>query len=116
VYTLFARPGAFTRYILASPTLYVGNGLFFDLEADYAAENDDLPVHLFFGAGTEEASEYIIAAHGCLSSTVRMVEMLSLRGYPSLRMKMQIFQGESHATIIHPVLRWGVASVWGDEV
>ena len=51
-YTLFTRPGAFARYICGSPALNSSNHRIFELEQEYAAKNADLPVSVFFGAGS----------------------------------------------------------------
>jgi predicted alpha/beta superfamily hydrolase len=115
-HALFARPGAFKRYICGSPALYACNDSAFRLEERYAAAHDDLPAHVFFGAGGAEITEPMINGFGCVSSLARMAEILSFRGYPSLRMKVKIFPGESHATARPLTLRWGVRSVWGEEI
>jgi ferri-bacillibactin esterase len=115
-FSLFARPGAFSRYICGSPPFYVRNHEIFKMEERYAAEHDDLDAHVFFGAGEQEAVEDRIAAIGCLSSMIRLAETLSFRGYPSLRMTVRVFERESHTTMLAPLLKWGVRTVWGDEI
>lgn len=115
-YSLFTRPGAFTRFICGSPPLYVAERAIFRLEERYARTHDDLAADVFFAAGDAEATEYLIAALGCVSSMVRLVEILSTRGYARLRTTMKIFHGESHGTMLPPLLRWGVPAVWGPEI
>lgn len=115
-YTLFSRPEAFVRYICGSPALNRGNFHIFQLEERYAAEHADLPVHVFFGAGEAEMSEYLLSGEGIVSSMARMVETLSIRDYPSLRLQAKIFPGESHDTVLPHVLSWGVRSVWAESL
>jgi predicted alpha/beta superfamily hydrolase len=115
-HTLFTRPDAFARYILGSGALHVCDGLIFELEKRYAAEHDDLPATIFIAAGEEEVTEPLIAAFHCASSTMRLAETLSLRTYPSLKMTVKIFPGESHQTLLPLLLRWGVRTLWGDAV
>jgi predicted alpha/beta superfamily hydrolase len=115
-YALFARPGAFAKYICGSPALYLSNGAIFKLEEQYAAEHDDLPADVFFGAGDAEITEPLIAGYGCVSSMAKMAETLSFRGYPSLRLTVKIFPGEIHQTAMHSVLVWGVRSLWSDAI
>jgi predicted alpha/beta superfamily hydrolase len=110
-YALFARPGGFARYICGSPALYNSHNAIFDLEARYAAEHDDLRAHVFFAAGEAEITQPLINACGCMSSMAKMAETLSFRGYPSLRLTVKIFPGESHG-ILPLLLRWGVPAVW----
>jgi predicted alpha/beta superfamily hydrolase len=115
-HALFARPGAFSRYICGSPSLNVGNYKVFEMEQEYAAEHDDLPAHVFLGAGENEITEDVFSGVGIVSSMVRLAETLSVRGYPSLRLTVKIFPGESHGTTWQPVLSWGVRSVWADKI
>lgn len=115
-FSIFARPGAFARYICGSPALYSCNHRVFDLEEQYAAEHDDLPAHVFLGAGEGELTEHLISAWGCASSMAKLAETLSFRGYPSLRLTVKVFAGETHPTMLAPLLSWGVRSVWGDEI
>jgi predicted alpha/beta superfamily hydrolase len=115
-FSLFARPGAFSRYICGSPPLYNCNYAVFDLEQEYARTHKDLPAHVFFGAGEAELVEPRIAAYGAVSSMMRMAETLSFRSYPALQMTVKIFPGESHLTMLPPLISWGVRAVWGDEI
>jgi predicted alpha/beta superfamily hydrolase len=114
-FSLFARPGAFKRYILGSGALYTGNGAIFDLEATYAAEHDDLPAHVFLAAGDGEITEPVLSSFGLVSATARLAETLTSRGYPSLRLTMKVFPGETHQTMFPLLLSWGVRTVWGDN-
>jgi len=113
---LLSRPEAFARYICGSPSLYSGDYTVFQLEEGYAATHDDLPARVFFGAGEGEITQHLISALGIVSGMVRLVETLSFRTYPSLDLTVKIFPGESHATMLVPLLSWGVRSVWGDEI
>jgi predicted alpha/beta superfamily hydrolase len=113
-YSLFARPGAFAKYICGSPALGVSGGAIFAAEEEYAATHDDLPAAVFFGAGDAEMTEPLIPGYGIVSSMGKLVETLSIRGYPSLRLTAKIFPGERHATAMHSVLSWGVRSLWSD--
>jgi uncharacterized protein len=115
-YAIFARPQAFARYICGSPALNRGNYHIFDLEEQYAREHTDLPAEVFFGAGEAEMTQYLLSGEGIVSSMARMVETLSIRGYPSLGLHARIFPAESHDTVLPNVLSWGVRSVWGDTI
>jgi predicted alpha/beta superfamily hydrolase len=115
-YSLFARPGAFAKYILGSGALWQANGAIFDLEERYAAEHDDLPAQVFIATGEAEVTEPFIDASGLASSTIRLAETLGFRRYPSLRLTVKVFPGESHGTMFPHLLGWGVRTVWGDLV
>jgi predicted alpha/beta superfamily hydrolase len=113
-FALFARPGAFLRFICGSPALYNSHSAIFDLEERYAAEHDDLPAHVFFAAGEAEITQPLINAVGCVSSMVKMAETLSFRGYPSLDLRVRILRDETHG-LLQPLLRWGIPAVWADD-
>jgi len=115
-YSLFARPAAFAKYIACCPVFGASNGAIFSLEEEYAAEHDDLPASVFFGAGEAEITQPLISGYGVVSSTAKLAETLTVRGYPSLRLTVRIFPGETHASVVHSAVGWGVRSVWGDAV
>jgi hypothetical protein len=60
--------------------------------------------------------EPLIDAFGAVSSTAKMAETLSFRGYPSLRLTVKIIPGETHATMLPHLISSGVRSLWGDAV
>jgi predicted alpha/beta superfamily hydrolase len=109
-YSLFARPGGFTRFICGSGSL----DCVWPLEERYAAEHDDLPAHVFLAAGEGEPTDHL--GWNNVSSIARLAELLSIRKYPSLDLTLRIFPGETHKTMLGPLLSWGVRSVWGDEL
>jgi len=114
VYAIFARPAEFAKYICGSPPLYSGNSILFEMEERYATAHDDLAAHIFLGAGEAEIAE--TSAWGCVSSMVKMAELLFLRAYPSLKLDVKIFPGETHGTALLPLINWGVKAVWGDKI
>ncbi len=109
-YSLFARPGGFTRYICGSGSL----DCVWPYEERYAAEHDDLPAHVFLAAGEGEPQDHL--GWNNVSSIARLAELLSIRKYPSLELTLKIFPGETHKTMLGPLFSWGVRSVWGDEL
>jgi predicted alpha/beta superfamily hydrolase len=113
VYALLTQPQAFRRYIAASAALSYCDGMLFDIEAQYAAEHDDLAAQLFLGVGGHEMTENHLL--GCLSSTAQMVEILSFRDYPSLQLTAKIFAEDTHATSRSPTMAHGVRAVWGER-
>jgi predicted alpha/beta superfamily hydrolase len=113
-YALFARPGAFRRYICGSPNLYMCSNRVFELEAEYASTHNDLAADVFLAAGEGELTEEIIAPWGCVSSMAKLAETLSMRRYPSLRLEARVLHDETHATIWPPLITHGVHSVWRD--
>jgi predicted alpha/beta superfamily hydrolase len=115
-YALFARPGAFRRYIIASPSSNAADKAAFRLEAEYAAANTDLKADVFFGAGEQEIGKLNLAAWGIVSAPVLMAETLLLRQYPSLRVTTRIFSGKDHLTVLPDVIAEGVRAVWAQDL
>ena len=111
-YALFARPGAFRRYIIGSPSSNAVDRAAFRLEADYAAAHSDLKADVFFGAGEREIGKLSLAAWGIVSAPVLMAETLLLRQYPSLKVTTRIFPGKDHSSVIADVIGEGIRAVW----
>jgi len=111
-YALFARPGAFGRYIIGSPSSNAVDRAAFRLEADYAATHTDLKAEVFFGAGEREIGKLSLAAWGIVSAPVLMAETLVLRQYPSLKVTTRIFPGKDHSSVIADVIGEGIRAVW----
>jgi predicted alpha/beta superfamily hydrolase len=115
-FALFARPGAFSSYIIGSPSLYGSNQKVFKLEEEYAAGHDDLKANIFFGGSSSEIVNQVAASWSLIGSMVRLAELLALRNYPSTKVTLKLFPDESHLTVIPSVLLWGIRTVWADKV
>lgn len=64
-FTLFTKPGDFTKYILCSPSGAVDLA---GLEAEYAEGHDDLEARVFVAAGGDELTDYAMASSGIWSA------------------------------------------------
>jgi predicted alpha/beta superfamily hydrolase len=111
-YSLFARPGTFQGYICGSPFLNASGGHVFRMEDEYAQHHTDLPAALCFGIGEQELASPLLAAHGLGSSMLRLVETLLLRSYPSLRIVVRVFPGQTHQAVYWPLLSEGLGEVF----
>jgi hypothetical protein len=105
LHAMFRNPDVFQRYIALSPSSWWGNGVIFEYEAEYAAENTDLPVKLFLGVGALEAD-------GTSADLETMYQLLESRNYPNLEMEMVIFDDETHSSVLPGATSRGFRSVF----
>ncbi len=110
-YALFARPGGFDRYIIGSGT----NKLTLGMEADHAADHDDLAARVFIGAGDLEANNLSMSAQRIVSRTVLFAENLLLRQYPGLALETRLYRDRDHFDVLPIIIGDGLKSVYADE-
>jgi predicted alpha/beta superfamily hydrolase len=108
------RPATFAHYILGSPSLWFDDGVMFDREIAYAASHKDLPASVYFGIGATEK----LAPGKQRSRAEDHVDMLAdlrdfdqaLRAhrYPGLKARLEVFDGEDHASVFPFLLTHGL--------
>lgn len=111
---LLSEPGTFDHYILGSPSLWFDRGVMFDREKEYARGHKDMPASVFFGIGGRET----LAANRQRSRTEENADMvadlcdfdaaLKAHRYPGLKMKLEVFADEDHASVFPLVLTHGL--------
>ena len=102
---LLTRPATFEHYILGSPSLWFDRGVMFEREQAYARSHRDLPASVYFGIGGRET----LALGQRRSRTEEEADMvadlkefdaaLRKRGYPGLKTRVEVFDGEDHASV-----------------
>ena len=115
-YALFARPLAFNKYLIGSPSINASNRKVFRMEAEYAENNKDFPVSVFLAAGGAEINNTMMAAWEIVSAPVLLAERLRLRQYPSLKLEGRVYDGRNHIDVLPILIMDGVHSLWGDDV
>lgn len=113
---LLTNPRTFEHYILGSPSLWYDQGVIFDREKDYATKFKDMPASLYFGIGGSET----LAAGKKRSRSEQDADMvadlrdfdstLKSRRYPGLKMRLDVFAGEDHASVFPFLLTHGLRS------
>jgi predicted alpha/beta superfamily hydrolase len=111
---LLSEPGTFDHYILGSPSLWFDRGVMFDREKEYASGHKDMPASVFFGIGGRET----LGANRKRSRTEENADMvadlcdfdaaLKTHRYPNLKMKLEVFADEDHASVFPLVLTHGL--------
>jgi len=104
--TLFAEPELFDKYLLASPSIWWDSTVIFDIEAEYAAGNDDLQAKVFLTAGEDE--DLLGGEFNMCNNVEDMVDRLKGRGYRSLLVSHEILAGESHSSTIGGAISSGL--------
>lgn len=115
-YALFARPDAFDRVIIGSPSNNASDRAAFRLEAAHFAANKDFEAAVFFGAGEREFGQLLPAGMGLGSGAMLMAETLAVRQYPSLRLTARVFPGKDHFSVVTDLIAEGIRAVWADKV
>lgn len=113
---LLTNPRTFEHYILGSPSLWFDHGVIFDREKDYATKFKDMPASLYLGIGGSET----LAAGKKRSRSEQDADMvadlrdfdstLKSRRYPGLKMSLEVFAGEDHASVFPLLLTHGLRS------
>ncbi len=88
LYTLFAQPTLFSRYIAGSPAVpYAGNFVFQE-EADYFAHHKALPARVWIAVGDAEP---------LLGPDQAFIRVLQSRHYTGLTLGTRVIEGERHS-------------------
>ena len=111
---LLSEPATFDHYILGSPSLWFDRGVMFDREKDYARGHRDMPASVFFGIGGRET----LAGNRKRSRSEENADMvadlrdfdaaLKAHRYPNLKMRLEVFADEDHASVFPQVLTHGL--------
>ncbi len=104
MYGLLTASETFGNAVVISPSLTLGEGALFDLEAARAAEQQDLVARAWLGAGALEA-------YGLAGLTEAMGETLASRGYPSLALETALLPNRVHTDVFGPAAEDGLRFV-----
>lgn len=114
-WTLVVEPGSFDHYIAASPSLWWDGEMLFSLEEELASGREDVAASVFLGVGSLEEGVGLpwLDRFRTVTNVRRLHERLQTRGYPSLRVEAQVFEGETHTSVVPAVLTRGLREALG---
>lgn len=114
LYTLFHQSDTFQRYVIGSPSLHHDNQITMDYERDYADSHNDLPVRLFLSVGArEEMDDPLIKPEFQFVTHLKaLAETLQARNNPNLQLTTQIFDDETHASVMPVTFSRGLRTVF----
>ena len=113
LYVLFHEPEIFHRYLIASPSIWYDSSVIFKYEQEYARTHHDLPARLYLSVGGREESE---ANFTHMETNLKQLEaIISSRHYPSLRLRTQLLDGETHFTVYPVALSHGLREIYPEK-
>lgn len=101
LHVLFTSPRSFARYVALSPAANYGDEVLFREEAALG----DVSARLFIGVASEDSPEI-------LASAPRLHAAIEARARPGLRYRYELFQGETHSSILPGGLLRGLRAVF----
>ena len=111
---LLDRPAAFAHYILGSPSLWFDGGVMFDREVAHAASRTAMPASVYFGIGATETlapgKQRARSEDGAdMVADVRDFDKaLRAHRYRGLTTRLEVFDGEDHASVFPFLLTHGL--------
>ncbi|WP_394173520.1 alpha/beta hydrolase [Thalassotalea litorea] len=112
-WVLLTRPELFSHYILTSPSLWFKQDWIFDLEQDYADNNNLLKANVYMATGALETlqqgmSQDMVGGHR------KFAERLRSRQYQGLIFSEEIIEGTDHYSTFPVGLTKGLMLVYQD--
>lgn len=106
LYVLFHQPGTFGRYLLASPSIWYDSSVIFKYAQQFAQTHHDLKASIYLSAGGREDTE---AGFTHMETNIRKLAALLDNGhYPSLSIRTQVLEGETHFSVFPSALSQGL--------
>ncbi len=112
LYTLFERPETFQRYIIGSPSTWVGEEWIMKRAQEFVSERADLSARVFMAVGGLEEVGPELAPARMVTNMGRLETLLLGADFPSLRLQTHIFPDESHASVAYMNLIRGLHTVY----
>lgn len=95
---LFTQPEMFSGYVLGSPSFWYDGNVMEKFEQKYASRNQDLDASVYMYVGEYEQRKFG-KREDMVPDARRMEEALQARNYPSLRLKLDVLNGEDHESV-----------------
>lgn len=114
VYALLRGGNLFQRMVCSSPALWWDGGVIFDMEEDYAAAHNALPVRVFFSVGMLEDDGLQPQGWGRWVTNLRQLhDVLGQRGYEDFEMNAAFFEDEDHFSVVPTAVSKGLRYIYG---
>jgi predicted alpha/beta superfamily hydrolase len=100
VYALLNNDGLFRRFLIGSPSLFWDNKVMLKSEESYSASHKSMPARVYFAVGAEEGS--------MVNNLQDFAAQLKAHDYQGLEFDSQVFEGETHMSVIPTTISRGL--------
>ena len=105
MYALFHAPEFSSKYIIGSPSLWWDNRVTFDYEEEFSKNHKALPVDIYTSMGALEGGSMV-------PDWQKMIDILRNRNYDGLRITSDLFDGETHVSVISVAFTRGMRALF----
>lgn len=109
LYVLFNHSDSFNRFVIASPSLWWDDAVIFKLEEKYANTHTNMAKKVFLSVGSKEFES---GPQGMIDNTRKMAEKLKSRNYSDLDLGFNIFEDETHLSVVGISIQEGIETVF----
>ena len=102
---MFTQPALFKRYIIVSPSLWYSKRVALTMEQTAAASGLRPDARVFFAVGSREAGPMV-------DNLLELIEKLKSRGNTKLKVRYQVFDGETHNSVFPGAVTRGLLAVF----
>lgn len=111
---LLTDPGAFDKWLLASPSIWWDDRAVLAHEEAWAAANDDLPARVFVCYGDQERETVPEIYPFAMADNVdELLVTLAGRRYPGLQLTSRVLPGDGHSSSIGAAVSHGLRALVG---
>lgn len=114
---LLSDPTLFAGYVLGSPSYWYDDHHMDGMEAAFAAAHQDLPAQVYMYVGEYEdmrpGDPRYAKRYNMVTDARRMTRSLRSRGYPSLRIELDVLQEEDHLSVAPTGFTRGIKFLFG---
>lgn len=108
-YVLFNHSDSFSRYVLASPSLWWDDAVTFGFEEECAESHSNLAKKVFLSVGSKE---FATGPQGMIDNTAKLTDKLKSRNYSDLDIWFTIFEDETHQSVVGISIQKGIEAVF----
>jgi len=104
LYALFEQPELFQRYVIGSPAIWYDDKVILKNMETFVSRHLDLSANVFIGSGGNE--------QGLDLEVQALADSLISHQYPNLKLDTQVFEGETHLSMIPSFFSFGLRAVY----